>query len=491
MGHLGIRGNFAISAILPAYGFGVSIAYCPGVTFPKHISVCLLGLVCLPGFVSSRAGAQSPPDALVHPAGLALELPAELAPGLPSGTAGQEAVPAAASSVALTLAEALEMAHRGNPRLHAAQAATREVRATELTARAYSNPSVEVYQGRQYARSMPTPGVPGLLQHYAAYQPVEIPRERAARRRTAQLATQSSEAAGKAMERSVEADVKHAFYAALRQREEIRHAQENQTLVEDLFRRVKVEVDEGEKGRLELTRAEAELASARFAVRKARLEYANAIAALRLATAGPPDVELDPRGELEQHLVLPPLAEMRASVLQSHPALAQSRADIDVAHSTLEQERAARIPQPTAFAEFENQPDLRYWRAGVTVPLPLFNRRRGQIEAAKGAIERTSAVLDQRQREISSALERSWEQYQLADQEVASLQAGSVRAAEKAVEAAQAAYRYGERSIVEVLDAQRVLQNTRGELLDAQFARQSALVDLEELGAVVPLARPE
>ena len=77
----------------------------------------------------------------------------------------------------------------------------------------------------------------------------------------------------------------------------------------------------------------------------------------------------------------------------------------------------------------------------------------------------------------------------MADQQVTSLQSGSLRAAETAVEAAKAAYRFGERGIVEVLDAQRVLQSVRGDLLDAQFARQSALVDLEELGAMSPGAR--
>jgi cobalt-zinc-cadmium efflux system outer membrane protein len=58
------------------------------------------------------------------------------------------------------------------------------------------------------------------------------------------------------------------------------------------------------------------------------------------------------------------------------------------------------------------------------------------------------------------------------------------------VDAAKAAYRFGERGIVEVLDAQRVLQDVRDDLLDAQFARQSALVDLEELGVIAPGGKP-
>ena len=105
-------------------------------------------------------------------------------------------------------------------------------------------------------------------------------------------------------------------------------------------------------------------------------------------------------------------------------------------------------------------------------------------------MSRSTAVLDQRRLELISALERAYEQYELADQQVTSLEAGSLRAAESAVDAAKSAYRFGERGIVEVLDAQRVLQSVRGDLVDAQFARQAALVDLEEIGAVAPGTRP-
>jgi len=105
-------------------------------------------------------------------------------------------------------------------------------------------------------------------------------------------------------------------------------------------------------------------------------------------------------------------------------------------------------------------------------------------------VSHSTAVLDQRRLELISALERAYEQYELADQQATSLEAGSLRAAEGAVDAAKSAYRFGERGIVEVLDAQRVLQSVRGDLVDAQFARQAALVDLEEIGAVAPGTRP-
>jgi len=438
-------------------------------------------------------GSKFPPAKRLQAPGLpvpGLPVPGIEAPLLFRETTKPSAAPAAEKRLGLTLTEAIALAQRNHPRLQEASAVTQRATAAARVAHAYTNPSLEIYEGQQYARPVGVPGLPGLLQHYAGYQAIEIPPERHARQRAAQFSVASSRSAEQSVALSVVGDTKHAFYNALRRREEIDHAQENLQLVDDLRRRVEVSVNVGEEGRLELTRAEAELGRARFAVTSAQLEFANAIALLRVTIAGAGDADLDPQGEFEARIALPPLKQLRDHVLETHPVLAASQANIQATLATLDRERALRIPQPVAFAEFENQPDLRFWRTGFNVPIPLWDRRQGQIGEAKAATSQASAVLYQRTLELVSALERAYEQYQLADQQATSLESGSLRAAVSAVDAAKAAYRFGERGIVEVLDAQRVLQSVRGDLLDAQFARQSALVDLEELGAIAPGVRP-
>jgi cobalt-zinc-cadmium efflux system outer membrane protein len=386
----------------------------------------------------------------------------------------------------LTLADALALAERNSPRLHAAAARVAGASAAMQTAKAYTNPQVEFFAGHQSSRNVATPGAPGLLQHYAVSQAIEIPSERRARQKVAQLVRTSSGFAQDGVRLALVADVKSVFYDVLRRKEKIDYANQNLALVEDLRRRVEVEVRTGEKGRLELTRAEAEFARARFAVRSAQIELANSIAILRAVIAAPADLNIDPQGALEPAIHLPPLHELRDKVLQTYPLLKQSRTEVQQAEAMLQHERSRRIPQPVFFSEYEHQPDLTFWRTGVTIPLPLWDRRKGQIAQSQAAIREATATRNERRLEIVSALERAYEQYQLADQQVTSLQAGSMREAESAVDAAQAAYHFGERGIVEVLDAQRVLQSVRDDLLNAQFARQSALIDLETLGAVTP-----
>jgi cobalt-zinc-cadmium efflux system outer membrane protein len=349
---------------------------------------------------------------------------------------------------------------------------------------------VEFFAGHQSALKVPQPGAPGLLQHYAAYQTWEIPLERRKRRRVAELGKQGEWYRQQGVQLSVAANVKHAFYAVIRQKEEIQHTRENLALVQDLRKRVEAEVQAGEKGRLELTRAEAELARANFAVRSAQIELANAMAMLRVAMAAPANANFDPQGNLETSIKLPPLGELQTRVLATHPAIAETHTDTLQTNAALEHERARRIPQPTFFGEYEKQPDLSFWRMGVILSLPAWDRRAGPLSEARAAIREAGAAEAQRKLEITSALERAYEQYSLADQQVTALQSGSLHEAESAVEAAKAAYRFGERGIVEVLDAQRVLQSVRGDLLDAEFARQAARTDLEELGALTPGEKP-
>ena len=277
---------------------------------------------------------------------------------------------------------------------------------------------------------------------------------------------------------------KRAFYDVIRRKEQLANAESNLTLVEDLRRRVRLEVEVGEKGKLELTRAEAETARALAAVRSADIQVANARAILKAAIGSSSEELFDAQGTLGDSVRIDALNNLRQQVLANHPAISEANALTVRSRVTVDHERARRIPEPNFYGEYERQPDLSFFRFGVTVPVPLWDRRKGPIAEAQAEVNRSEALARQRRLEITAALERAYDQYQISNQQVEGLQAGSLREAQAAVDAAQSAYRFGERGIVEVFDAQRVLQGVRSDLLDAMYARESALIDLEELGVM-------
>ena len=75
-------------------------------------------------------------------------------------------------------------------------------------------------------------------------------------------------------------------------------------------------------------------------------------------------------------------------------------------------------------------------------------------------------------------------QYEIAQTQVTALESGIVRQAESALRVAEAAYRFGERGFLEVLDAQRVYRAARAELIAARYELASAWVEIERLRAI-------
>ncbi|HEY7210614.1 MAG TPA: TolC family protein [Bryobacteraceae bacterium] len=384
----------------------------------------------------------------------------------------------------LTEADALRMAEQYSPLLKAGEAQIEGATAAITTARTYVNPEVNLLDGHQSIR-LPT-SVRGILQHYGVAQRIELPFQRRARIKVAEIGRESSEYGQAENRLAVRGAVKQSFYTVLRRKQELDLAQQNQRLVEDFRRRIAVQVSTGEAAKLELTRADAELATVRTQVRSAELQVVTAISGLRAVIGAASSTPIDPEGALNTPPQLPPMSELLKRVLAQHPAYAQARTEVQRAQAALSAEKTLRVPQPTALAEYEQQPDLRFYRVGFALPLPFFDRRQGPIREAAARVRQNAALVDQQRLELTSALETAYGQYQIASQQVQALESGALREAEAALAAAQAAYKFGERGIIDVLDAQRVLRGVRLDHVNAQFDRQAALIELEQLRAVDP-----
>ncbi len=394
----------------------------------------------------------------------------------------------------LTLEQALELAEQNHPQLRAATALIEGADAGIVTARAYPNPELNIMTGGQYGRmSFNPPGPAGLLQHYSASQQLELPVVRRTRMQAARIGKESSELVLLETRRLIRGAVKQAFYEILRRRGEVELTNETLRFNEELRRRVQVQVNVGEAAQLELTRAEAEVATARTMARSAQLRYLTAISSLRSSMNAPLGTDFDPVGTLDPPALMPPLDQLLADTLGRHPAIAQADAEVRRSEARVKAEQALRLPQPSVRAEYENQPDLGFFRLGVSIPMPIWNKRQGPIGEAVAALNQAKAAADYRRLEIRGALERAYRLYEVASQQVASFEQGVLQGAEAAVAAAEAAFRFGERGIIEVLDAQRVLRSVRTDFLNAQYDRQAALIELQQLQALdipLPGARP-
>jgi cobalt-zinc-cadmium efflux system outer membrane protein len=381
----------------------------------------------------------------------------------------------------LTLEQALSLAEDYHPLLRAGIARIEGAQAGITTSRAYPNPQFGVIAGQQTIR---VPGnVAGLSQFFTFSQPLELGPLRPARQQVAQLNRQSNEYLLAGTRISVLSSVRRAFYQVLRRRAEIDVLTENLRLVEELRKRIQVRVEVGEAGRLELVRADAELVAARSAANSARLQYISSLTQLRTSVGSTLDADLTVEGQLDPFVALPPLDTLRQQALDSHPGMAYLRSEIKRFEANVSYEVAQRRPQPQLVAEIERPPDSPSYRVGVSIPINLWNRREGPIAEAAAQVRAVTAQAQNRELEFVSGIESAYARYNLATQQLAAFEQGLFVEATEAVRAAEVAYRLGERGILEVLDAQRVLRTVRLDFLNAQYDRQAALIDLDELRA--------
>ena len=350
------------------------------------------------------------------------------------------------------------------------------------SAGAFPNPEVEFLAGT--ARSRGAGGNPGDARSVALTQPLDLPWRRAPRIGTAEAGLEAVSAATRAFEADVVARLRNKYFDVLRRDAELKNAREDAALMESVRGKIALRVETGEAPRFELIKANAEMLNAQKTAQAANIRVAQARIQLRQAVGEglPADFELAPGRD--DAPTVPSLVGVRQEITRQSPDLVRARAETVRAERQLELERAQRLPALALKATVDDDPDVRTSKLGVVLSIPLWDRRRGPVGEAAAQLSR--AKNDQQAQEFAllQSLEIAYQQYDIAKTQVAALETGIVSQAETALKVAQAAYRFGERGFLEVLDAQRVFRAARSELIAARYELASAWVEIERLRAL-------
>lgn len=381
----------------------------------------------------------------------------------------------------LTLPQALELAETYSPALRAAASQAQGAQAASATATAYPNPEIEYGSGN--TRFQPATNPSGGNRVLALSQPLEWPGVRDARRRVAEAGISSTGALLDGARINLRADVKQSFLEVQRRDEELQLAEQGRTLLEQIRNRVKLRVDVGEAPRYELVKADAEALAAANVAQTAEIRAQQARDRLRALLGADLPARFDIASAPQLGDALPPLDDLRREMLERQPLLRSASAETQRAEAQLEQERGRRLPQPTVKWSAERQPDSDQWRVGMALPLPLWDRRTGPIGEAQANVERARADQERVRRSLLSELDQAHGRFRIAQRQLQTFENGLIRDAAAALKVAEAAYRYGERGILDYLDAQRVFRATHLDYLNARYELQFALVEIERLRA--------
>lgn len=377
-----------------------------------------------------------------------------------------------------SLQKVLEIASVENPSVRVAKAQQEAAVANVTTVKAFANPEIEMTAGPSRYRTGPGDTKSNWI--VGLSQPLEFSDVRTARREIAESNVVFVGVNAEINQVELRARVKKAFYDVLQRQAALRLVEDDRNLLQQIRERVKLRVDIGESPRYELIKADTEALAAERDYQAAVVRVVETKAYLKGLVGSSMPVDFDVVGELPMNQALPAVNSLREQLSQS-PILKQVRAASETADAKLRLEQNLRNPGVTIKAGIEQDPDLTSFRLGLALPLPLWNQRQGQIAEAVANISQVQAVLSDRELIHKRDLESSYQRYLIAQNQLKAFENGLLAQSESVLKVAESAYRYGERGILEYLDAQRTYRAVKKDYLAAKFDYVSAMLEIERL----------
>ena len=345
-------------------------------------------------------------------------------------------------------------------------------------ARARPNPSINVY-AENFAGDLDRNARNQQQTTFQIDQPIELGGKRSARIAAGEAGIVAAQARNRDGRLVYATELARAYAGAEIADRRIAIAEDEVEEATDDLKVARALVGAGKEARLrqvqaetELNTLQADLENAR-ALKTAALARLSALAGITTPFTGLSESLLD---RLDAKPAFGPIDPMQATMVR----VAEAERDAAARAVTVQQRLA--IPNVTA------QLGVRQLRvasgpavvAGISVPLPLFDRNRGNISAARAELQGAEARAAAARLEAEAGTRAGLALVEAADARAAAAQR-TLATAQEGYRLARVAYEAGKSPLIELLAARHNLGGARGVILDAAAARLDARANLARL----------
>lgn len=399
---------------------------------------------------------------------------------------GLAVVPAYAESAGqvYSLDMIVDLALSKNPLVSSAEGNIEQQKGQQTAAGAYPNPIVSSTGGHGKLKDTIV-GPPENTQSVTEYsvrvgQPVEWPAMRAARQRVADLGLATANVGMLETRLNLASQVKVAFYDLLLTQQGADLARQNLDTIEGVARIVKARVKSGEAPQFESIKAEVE-------VLKARQQLARADNVVRISrvvvdtlTGGALGPSYMVSGEFRIRPRDLQIEGLMARMMGQHPTIQRLLKSVEQSDWKIEFERQARVPAVIITGNYSRELGREGFQGGLSIPMPLWYRRQGEIASSLGAKRREEAELLRARNELGRAVYQHYQDVRTTAELIDVFDKGLLKQAQEALRIAQFSFQQGASSLLEVLDAQRVQRQILLDYAEARHALSVSLARLEQ-----------
>ena len=389
------------------------------------------------------------------------------------------AQPPAVDSLRLTRREAIAEALTRNPQIDVAREQSAQARARRVQAVAIPDPAVVGSIAQNSATLNP-----GLAASRAVGVALDVPfpTKFALRNRVATADVRASESNIRLQQQTISSSTSATYDSLLVARRLRAILQESRQLSVDFLARTQARYTAGTVARLDVIRAQVDVAQADNALIANERDVANAQASLNRLLGRVIGLPIAPADSLTVPPALPDSSTIEQIALASRPEVAVLASQQRGAQANTSLLKQFWIPDFTVGISHDfTLPDAPLVSAGVALPLPILFRQhtRGEIAEAQYRERELAASARDLRAQVTQDVRSAFANANTALRQVVFLRDQLVPSAREAFRVASVSYGLGGLSALDVLDARRSLQDAQNQLAVALGTANSARADLQ------------
>jgi cobalt-zinc-cadmium efflux system outer membrane protein len=377
-----------------------------------------------------------------------------------------------------TLRQLTAEAQANNPELRVLEANIASAKGGVTAAKTFANPELSAAPGVR-CTVIDNGSTKEFHGEFGLNQLFKFPGKRALEIAIAQRGVRAGELALEAFRFQIAAKVRHAFYEMLAAQKTIGVRKEQIESAKVFAESARKRAESGYAGDFETIKSQAELISANKALSEAQGRVVTAGVTLNTLLGRSPSAPIEISGTLENIAPRGDSAGFVALAMARNPAIRAQQLQAERAGLSLRATRFGRRPDFAIGPSVEYLKDEQTYGVGVTIALPLWDQKKGEIQTATAEQAKVFAELEKLRLEVRGEVTKSAEALRIASSQLALYSPAFLEKLKAFVQQAEQGYAQSATTLIIYLDAKRTYFDALTDYYEALSKVAESSADLE------------
>lgn len=381
----------------------------------------------------------------------------------------------------ITLKDAVDIALNNNPNLKSFVYEISSLEKIKMQAGLYPNPEAD-FEAENFLGGKELSGFKGSEYTLSGRQLLELGGKRSNRVNLAEKEINAAQGNYELIKLDLIAKVKATFFDLYRIHKQITLQEKFIQINEDILKTISERVKAGRTSPAEESKVKVAFINSQIELQRLQRNFSSVQIRLNslLGTTGR---NLVPTTNLFENLFIPPDKKDILKGFENIPSIKNLSNETNFRTAQLELEESQAVPDLTVSAgvRYLNELKTNSFVAGVSIPLPFFNRNQGNIQSAEVRIQQMDEIIRAQKLSVISSLNTSFNNLLSAYNNAVQIKESILPESEKAYEITRQGYLQGRFAFIDLLDAQRTLFDTEVQYLLELADYYNSLVELENI----------